>query len=65
MFQTNKGPIKLENKANVINRITCPGCFNKYIKKKIAATLLDQNAQGTKHDQPMYQLLSNCAKFNG
>ena len=33
MFCNTKGNISVEQKSNVIYRITCPGCFQKYVGK--------------------------------
>ena len=33
MFCSNKDHIHIQQKANIIYRITCPGCYNKYIGK--------------------------------
>ena len=65
MFCSNKGQIQFQQKANVISRITCPVCYNKYIGKtdRNIITRLDEN--GTKPDQQMYQHLTNCAQFAG
>ena len=64
LFCNTKNPFELGTKANVIYRITCPGCFSKHIGKTDHnhTTRLDEH--GTKPDQPMYQHLNSCAKFN-
>ena len=33
MLCSNKDHIHFQQKANVVHRITCPGCCNKYIGK--------------------------------
>ena len=33
VFCGNKDHIQFQEKANVVNRITCPGWYNKYIEK--------------------------------
>ena len=54
MFCNTKDVISTEQKSNVIYRITCPGCFQKYVGKidRNLTTRLDEH--GTKVDQTMY-----------
>ena len=63
MFCSNKDQIQFQQKANVVYRITCPGCYNKYIGKTDRNIVTRMDEHGTKPDQPMYQLLTNCAQF--
>ena len=63
MFCSSKDQIQFRQKANVIYRITCPGCFNKYIGKTDQNIITRIDEHGTKPDQPMYQHLTNCAGF--
>ena len=53
MFCNTKDVISAEQKSNVIYRITCPGCFQKYVGKidRNLTTRLDEH--GTKDDQRM------------
>ena len=63
MFCSNKDHIQLQQKANIIYRITYSGCCNKYIGKtdRNIITRLDEHV--TEPDQPMYQHVTNCAQF--
>ena len=63
MFCSNKDHIQFQTKANVVDRITCPGCYNKYIGKTGRNIITRMDQHGTKPDQPMYQHLTNCAQF--
>ena len=63
MFCSNKDHIQFQQKASVIYRITCPGCYNKYIGKTERSIITELDEHGTKSDQPMYQHLTNCAQF--
>lgn len=58
LFYDTTYPIQLENKENVIYRITCLGYFNKFIGKtgRNLITRLDKHC--TKPEQTMYQHLS-------
>ena len=64
MFCNTKDNISVEQKSNVIYRITCPGCFQKYVSKTDRNVITRLNEHGTKIDQPMYQYLSNCSAFS-
>ena len=57
MFCNTKGSIPAEQKSNVIYRITCPGCFQKYVGKTDRNLITRLNEHGTKSDQRMYQHL--------
>ena len=63
MFCSSKDQIQFQQKDNVIYRITCPGCFNKYIGKTDRNIIMRMDEHGTKPDWPMYQHLTNCAGF--
>ena len=63
MFCSNKDHIQFQQKASVIYRITCPGCYNKYIGKTERSIITELDEHGTKPDQPMYPHLTNCAQF--
>ena len=54
MFCSNKDHIQFQQKANVIYRITCLGCYNKYIEKTERNIITRLDEHGTKPDQPMY-----------
>ena len=64
MFCNTKESISVEEKSNVIDRIACPGCFQKYVGKTDWNLITKLDEHGTKVDQPMYQHLSNCSPFN-
>ena len=55
--------IEFQQKANVVYRITCPGCYNNYNRKTDRNIITRMDEHGTKPDQPMYQHLTNCAQF--
>ena len=63
MFCCNKDHIQFQQKANVIYRITCSGCYSKYIGKTDRNIITRLDEHGTKPDQLMYQQLTNCAQF--
>ena len=63
MFCNTKDRTSAEQKS-VIYRITCPDCFQKYVGKTDRNLITRLDEHGTKIDQPMYQLLSNCSAFN-
>ena len=53
VFCNTKDPIKLENKVNVIYRITCPGYFNKYLEKTDRNLITTLDDHDTKSELPM------------
>ena len=55
MFCNTKDSISVEQKSNVVCRITCPGCFQKYIGKIDQNLITTPDEYGAKVDQPMYQ----------
>ena len=63
MFCSNTDQIQFQQKANVIHRITCSGCYNKYIEKLTRNIITRMDKHGTKPDQSMYQHVTNCAQF--
>ena len=63
MFCSNKDHIQFQQKANVVYRIACPGCYNKYIGKTGRNIITRMDEHGTKPDHPMYQHLTNWAEF--
>ena len=64
MFCNTKDSISVEQKSNVVFRIRCPGCFQKYVGKTDGTLITRLEKHGTKVDNPMYQHLSNCSAFN-
>ena len=64
MFCNTKNSISVEQKYNVIYRITCPGCFQDYVGKTNRNLITRIDKHGTKVEQPMYQHLSNCSAIN-
>ena len=64
MFCNTKDSISVEQKSNVIYKITCPGCFQKYVGKTDRSLISRLDEHGTKVDQPVYQHLCNCSVFN-
>ena len=63
MFCSNKDHIQFQQKANIVYRIMCPGCYNKYMGKTDRNIITRMDERGTKPDQPMNQHLTNCAEF--
>ena len=63
MFCNTKDSISVEQKSNVIYKITCPGCFQKYVGKTDRNLITRLDEHGTKVDQSMYQHLGNCSAF--
>ena len=57
MFCRIKDQIQFQQKAKVVYRITCPGCYKNEQK------YYNKNEHGTKPDQPVYQHLTNCMQF--
>ena len=64
MFCNTKDSVSAEQKSNVIYRITCPGCFQKYVGKTDQNLITRLDEHGTRVDQPMHQHISNCSTFN-
>ena len=64
MFYNTKDSISVEQKSNVVYRIRCPGCFQKYVGKTDGNLITRLEKHGTKVDLLMYQHLSNCSAFN-
>ena len=57
MFCNIKDHIKFRQKANVVYRIKCPGCYKNWQK------YYNENEHRTKTDKSMYQHFTNCAQF--
>ena len=57
MFCSAKDSIPIQQKANVIYKVTCPGC-NEDLN---LVTRLNEHT--SREDQPMYQHLSECEHF--
>ena len=64
IFYYTKDPIKLENKAYVVYRITCSGYFNKCIGKTYHNLISRLDEHDTKPEKQIYEYLSICDKFN-
>ena len=63
LFCSTKDPIPIEQRAQVIYEITCPGCGGKYIGKTDRCISIRMTEQGSRTDQPMHRHLSTCEKF--
>ena len=53
-FSNLKDSISAEQKSNVIYRITCPGCFQKYVGKSNRNLFTRFDEHGKKVHQPVY-----------
>ena len=62
-FCSTKDKIPVEQNANVIYEITCPGCGGKYIGKTDRCMAIRMDEHGGKPDQPMHRHLSTCKPF--
>ena len=60
---SNKDKIPIEQRANVIYEVQCPGCGEKYIGKTDRCLLIRMEEHGTRVDQPMFRHLTSCAAF--
>ena len=66
MFKSSKYHVQFQQKANVVYKIKCPGCFNKYVGRIDRNIITRIFEHGTKPDQPMLQVvqkLKNISKF--
>ena len=63
MFCSSKDFVQFQQKANVVYKITWPGCFNKYIGKTDKYTIARIDEHGTEPNQPVHQHLTSCTKF--
>ena len=64
MFCSGKGSIPIHLKANVIYKVTCPGCNEDYIGKTDRNLVTILNKHACCEHQPMYQHLSQCEHFS-
>ncbi len=60
---STKDKIPLEQRANVIYEIQCPGCGEKYVGKTDRCISIRMNEHGSRIDQPMYRHLTHCTEF--
>ena len=63
MFCSAKKSISVHQKANVIYKVTCPGCNEDYVGKTDRKLVTRINEHVFREDQPMYQHLSKCEHF--
>ena len=63
MFSSAKDSIPIQQKANVIHKVTCPGCNEDYVGKTDRNLVTRLNEHASREDQPMYQDLSKCEHF--
>ena len=64
MFCSSKDQIPADQKANLINCFTCPGCKEKYIGKTDRNIITGLHEHGSPIDQPLHIHLTNCDKFS-
>ena len=64
MFCSNKDKLKFEQKSNLIDEFTCPGCQKTYIGKTDRCLSIRLNEHTTRDDQPIHQRLTSCMDFN-
>ena len=58
MFCSAKESIPIHQKANVIYKVTCPGCNEDYVGKTDCNLVTILNEHAPREDQPMNQHLS-------
>ena len=63
MFCSAKDNILIHQKANVIYKVTCPGCNEDYIVKTNRNLVTRLNEYASCEDQLKYQHLSKCRQF--
>ena len=63
MLCSAKDSIPVYQKANVIYKVTCPGCNEDYVGKTDRNLVTRLNEHASRKDQPMYQHLSKCEHF--
>ena len=63
MFCLAKYSIPIHQKANLIYKVTCPGCNEDYVGKTDHNLVTRLNERASYEDQPMYQHLSKCEHF--
>ena len=54
MFCSSKDFVQFQQKANVVYKITWPGCFNKYIGKTDKYTIARIDEHGTEPNQAVH-----------
>ena len=62
-FCSNKDTIHDHQRHNIVYKITCPGCGERYIGKTDRCLLIRFNEHGSKVSQPMYQHFMTCSHF--
>ena len=63
MFCPTKDKIPELQKANLIYKLTCPGCGKHYIGKTDRCLSIRLKEHGTREDQPMNLHLKNCHDY--
>ena len=63
MFCSTKDSIPIHQKANIVYKVTCPGCNEDYVGKTDCNLVTRLNEHGFREDQPMYQYLLKCEHF--
>ena len=63
MFCPTKDKIPTLQKANLIYKLTCPGCGKDYIGKTDRCLSIRLREHGTRTDQPMNLHLRNCRAY--
>ena len=56
-------PVPASQKANVIDKLVCPGCSQQYIGKTDRSLAFRLCEHARREEQPMYQHVSNCENF--
>ena len=64
MFCPTKDKIPSHQRANVIYKLSCPGCGNKYVGKTDRCLITRLLEHGTRVDQPIIQHLTRCDSFH-
>ena len=62
-FCSTKDPVHDYQRHNIVYRLTCPGCGEKYIGKTDCCLLTRLTQHGNKADQPMYNHFAKCDHF--
>ena len=65
MFCDDKDHTRFQKKTDVVYRIMCRDCCNKYIWKTDTYITTRMDEHSIKPDQPMCQYVTNCAQFAG
>ena len=64
MFCPTKDKIPVQQRANLIYQIDCPGCGESYIGKTDRCVETRMLEHGTRNTQPMFRHLSDCHLFH-